>query len=324
MIVFAGGVSLANSALTDMYNNTLAKWTPGPPLSIARRALTGVTWGTKLYFIGGFALAESGGACTRFIKRICIPCFYPRFLCLFLFVSLHLLALLNQSLFSQKSSLVFSPVHSLSLACWRSSPAVDIFDVPTKTVTSTSLSYARASPAAAAVNGFIVVGPGAVTPSRVIDIYNTVTRTWRQVRAGVFKQQQKCVRPVSFSLLVTSSDFKVNSTKFPILFPNRCVLALGLNFSLCIYPSHCICVSLSLSLSLYLFLSLYIYIYLDLSVSFSLSVSGYERMRGRSMTVTDESRARLRVGGLGRQSVLFHLRRRQCRAGRHSGAGTEL
>ncbi len=64
MIVFAGGVSLANSALTDMYNNTLAKWTPGPPLSIARRALTGVTWGTKLYFIGGFALAESGGAFT--------------------------------------------------------------------------------------------------------------------------------------------------------------------------------------------------------------------------------------------------------------------
>ncbi len=61
MIVFAGGVSLANSAYTDLYNNTLAKWTPGPPLSIARRALTGVSWGSKLYFIGGFALAESGG-----------------------------------------------------------------------------------------------------------------------------------------------------------------------------------------------------------------------------------------------------------------------
>jgi hypothetical protein len=61
MIVFAGGVSLANSALTDLYNNTLAKWSRGPPLSIARRALTGVAWGSKLYFIGGFALAESGG-----------------------------------------------------------------------------------------------------------------------------------------------------------------------------------------------------------------------------------------------------------------------
>ena len=110
MIVFAGGVSLANSAYTDLYNNTLAKWTPGPPLSIARRALTGVAWGSKLYFIGGFALAESGGTlrtiCLSFFTRLAaFPFFFILanfFFAILLHPSFNLLCIVFQELvFSQ-------------------------------------------------------------------------------------------------------------------------------------------------------------------------------------------------------------------------------
>ncbi len=61
VVVFAGGISVAVSPNTDIYNNTLAKWTPGKPLSKARRNLSAVTWGTKLYFLGGFELTVSAG-----------------------------------------------------------------------------------------------------------------------------------------------------------------------------------------------------------------------------------------------------------------------
>ena len=61
VVMFAGGISLTIAANTDIYNNTLGKWTPGKPLSKARKLLSAVTWGTKLYFIGGVELTPSAG-----------------------------------------------------------------------------------------------------------------------------------------------------------------------------------------------------------------------------------------------------------------------
>jgi hypothetical protein len=62
VVVFAGGISLAITGVTDIYNNTLGKWTPGKRLSKPRKGLSAVSWGTKLYFIGGTELVGSPGA----------------------------------------------------------------------------------------------------------------------------------------------------------------------------------------------------------------------------------------------------------------------
>ncbi len=61
VVVFAGGISLAITGVTDIYNNTLGKWTPGRRLSKPRKGLSAVSWGTRLYFIGGTELVGSPG-----------------------------------------------------------------------------------------------------------------------------------------------------------------------------------------------------------------------------------------------------------------------